>query len=96
VQTSWEVVIATVCVWLIEKIKNSPIPWINQGAGWINRIFAIVVAAIAAAGITWQFDAGAGTLDPCWADLAQSLHLYSSHLQAVRLAAVNVAVIQIQ
>jgi hypothetical protein len=59
-----QIAAAGAVVWIIERIKrfigNSALS--EQFASYLNRTLAAVFAGIAAIGIHYQFDAGAGTL----------------------------------
>ena len=62
--TLTQVAAAGAVVWIIEKIKkfvgNSALS--EQFASYLNRTLAALFAGIAAIGINYQFDPGAGTL----------------------------------
>jgi len=59
-----QVAAAGAVVWLIEKLKGwiGKSPLSEQFASWLNRALAALFAGVAAVGIHYQFDPGAGTL----------------------------------
>lgn len=42
--------------WFITKVKNSElVPWINKQSYWINKVFAMLIALVAAVGVTYTY-----------------------------------------
>lgn len=42
--------------WLVKKIKESElIPWFNKQTYWMNKVLAIVIAAVGAIGVTYTY-----------------------------------------
>ncbi len=52
-----------IAVWLLQKIKGSPkIPQVTQQTDGLNRVLAVLLAALTAGGITYGYAWEAGTL----------------------------------
>lgn len=77
-------VIGIVVVYLMEMVKRlRVVPWITQETRRLNRVLALVVAAAAAIGIHFSFDASAGVLTVSGLTLQGVLHgLYEFAKQA--------------
>jgi hypothetical protein len=56
-------IVQVIAVWLIQKLKTSKaFPWLSQYTPIANRIIAVVIAMVSAAGITWHYNATLGQL----------------------------------
>jgi hypothetical protein len=59
------VVIAAIMSWLIQALKGSPakgLTWISKANPNIIRIFSSLLAALTAAGMTWDLEGGTLTI----------------------------------
>ena len=70
-------IIQAIAVWLIQKLKQSKaFPWLTQNSAIANRIVAFGIAFIAAAGITYRWNAAQGVLTInglMWSTIEQGL-----------------------
>jgi hypothetical protein len=58
-----QVGIGFLAVWLIQKLKSLKwFPWITHTTDRLNRLLSAVIAALAAVGITWQYEPNQGVL----------------------------------
>jgi hypothetical protein len=56
-------IVQTIAVFLIQWAKRSKaFPWINQYTPILNRVIAVAIALVSAAGITWHYNATLGQL----------------------------------
>ena len=55
------VIVQAVAVWLIQRAKTSPrFTWLSKYTKTANRVVAVLVATVSAAGITWNWNAAQG------------------------------------
>lgn len=78
------VIVQAIAVWVIQKLKDSPrFTWLSKYSKTANRVTAVAVATLSAAGITWQWNAAQGDFvihGLVWATIQQGIWTYAAAL----------------